>query len=348
MADNLVIVESPAKAKTIKKYFGKDFDVLASYGHVRDLRPKEGAVDPEHGFAMQYQVLEKNERHVEAIAKTLRKSKALYLAPDPDREGEAIAWHLKEILEERGDLDGKAVHRVVFYEITKNAIRDAVAQPRGLSYELVNAQQARRALDYLVGFILSPLLWKKVRQGLSAGRVQSPALRMICEREAEIQAFIAQEYWSIDGEGAHTSQSFPLKLIEYRGQKVEQFSFVNEPQAREVEQTIEAAARAAARPGYQGLGELLVHAIDRKQRRRNPAPPFTTSTLQQEAARKLGFNARRTMRLAQQPYEGLDIAEGSVGLITYMRTDSVSLAAEAVTEMRATNEIPQGQEPPAQ
>jgi DNA topoisomerase I len=334
MADNLVIVESPAKAKTIKKYLGKDFEVLASYGHVRDLRPKEGAVDPEHGFAMQYQILEKNERHVDAISKTLRKSKALFLATDPDREGEAIAWHLKELLEERGDLVGKDVHRVVFYEITKNAIREAVAQPRGLSLDLVNAQQARRALDYLVGFNLSPLLWKKVRQGLSAGRVQSPALRMICEREAEIQAFIAQEYWTIDGEGAHTSQSFPLKLIEYRGQKVEQFSFVNEPQAREVEQTIEAAARAAARPGHQGLGELLVHAIDRKQRRRNPAPPFTTSTLQQEAARKLGFNARRTMRLAQQLYEGLDIGEGSVGLITYMRTDSVSLAAEAVSEIR--------------
>jgi DNA topoisomerase-1 len=339
MADNLVIVESPAKAKTIKKYLGKDFDVLASYGHVRDLRPKEGAVDPDHGFKMQYQVLEKNERHVDAISKTLRKSKALYLATDPDREGEAIAWHLKEILEERGDLDGKDVHRVVFYEITKNAIRDAVAQPRGLSYDLVNAQQARRALDYLVGFNLSPLLWKKVRQGLSAGRVQSPALRMICEREAEIAAFIAQEYWTIDGEGAHASPSFPLKLTEYRGQKVEQFSFVNETQAREVEQTIEAAARAAARPGaeglgHPGLGELRVAAIDRKQRRRNPAPPFTTSTLQQEAARKLGFNARRTMRLAQQLYEGLDIGEGSVGLITYMRTDSVSLAAEAVSEIR--------------
>lgn len=334
MADNLVIVESPAKAKTIKKYLGKDFDVLASYGHVRDLIPKEGAVDPDHGFAMRYQVLEKNERHVDAIARTLRKAKALFLATDPDREGEAIAWHLKEILDERGDLAGKDVHRVVFYEITKNAIRDAVAQPRGLSFDLVNAQQARRALDYLVGFNLSPLLWKKVRQGLSAGRVQSPALRMICEREAEIAAFIAQEYWTIDGEGSFTSQAFPLKLLEYRGQKVEQFSFVNETQAREVEQAIGAAARAAARAGHEGLGELRVTAIDKKQRRRNPAPPFTTSTLQQEAARKLGFNARRTMRLAQQLYEGLDIGEGSVGLITYMRTDSVSLAAEAVAEIR--------------
>src|SRR5213082_396940 len=328
MADNLVIVESPAKAKTIKKYLGRDFEVLASYGHVRDLVPKEGAVDPDKGFAMKYQVLDKNERHVESIAKNLRKAKALYLATDPDREGEAIAWHLKEILAERGDLDGKDVHRVVFYEITRNAIREAVGQPRGLSLELVNAQQARRALDYLVGFNLSPLLWKKVRRGLSAGRVQSPALRMICEREEEIGAFVVQEYWTIEGEGAHGSQSFPLKLLEYRGGKVEQFTFTNETAAREVERAIRAAADAAG-------GELRVLAIDRKQRRRNPAPPFTTSTLQQEAARKLGFNARRTMRLAQQLYEGQDIGEGSVGLITYMRTDSVSLAAEAVHEIRA-------------
>ncbi len=355
MADNLVIVESPAKAKTIKKYLGKDFEVLASYGHVRDLVPKEGAVDPDHGYAMKYQVLEKNERHVDAIARTLRKSRALYLATDPDREGEAIAWHLKEILQSRGDLKGKDVHRVVFYEITRNAIREAVEQPRDLSLDLVNAQQARRALDYLVGFNLSPLLWKKVRQGLSAGRVQSPALRMICEREEEILAFVPQEYWTIDGEGSHsaqgqpgtgqlaTGQSFPLKLIEYRGQKVEQFSFKSETVAREVEHTIQAAARETALANGVAtgngtdapLGQLRVLSIDRKQRRRNPAPPFTTSTLQQEAARKLGFNARRTMRIAQQLYEGLDIGEeGSVGLITYMRTDSVSLAAEAIQEIR--------------
>ncbi|HEY2274250.1 MAG TPA: DNA topoisomerase I, partial [Steroidobacteraceae bacterium] len=329
MADYLVIVESPAKAKTIKKYLGRDFDVLASYGHVRDLVPKEGAVDPDNDYAMKYQVLEKNLRHVEAISRTLKKSRALYLATDPDREGEAIAWHLKEILRERGELKGKEVRRVVFYEITRNAIRAAVEQPRDLSLDLVNAQQARRALDYLVGFNLSPLLWKKVRRGLSAGRVQSPALRMICEREEEIAAFKALEYWTIDGEGTHSAQSFPLKLIEYRGGKVEQFTFTNETAAREAEQAIATAARGAG--GEAALGVL---AIDRKQRRRNPAPPFTTSTLQQEAARKLGFNARRTMRLAQQLYEGLDIGEGSVGLITYMRTDSVSLAAEAVQEIR--------------
>src|SRR3984957_9302622 len=283
MADNLVIVESPAKARTIKKYLGKDFEVLASYGHVRDLVPKEGAVDTEHGFAMRYQPLEKNARHVEAISKALRKAKSLYLATDPDREGEAIAWHLLEMLKERGEIGKRAVHRVAFYEITKNAIRAAVAAPRGVSADLVNAQQARRALDYLVGFNLSPLLWKKVRRGLSAGRVQSPALRMICEREAEIDAFKAQEYWTLDGEGEHSSQAFPLKLIEYAGTKVEQFSFTDEAIAREVERSIKAAAGTS--PNQQG--SLTVLAIDRKQRRRNPAPPFTTSTLQQEAARKL-------------------------------------------------------------
>jgi DNA topoisomerase-1 len=330
MAENLVIVESPAKARTIKKYLGKDFEVLASYGHVRDLVPKEGAVDTEHGFAMRYQPLEKNARHVEAISRALKKAKALYLATDPDREGEAIAWHLLEMLKERGEIGARAVHRVAFYEITKNAIRAAVAAPREVSAPLVNAQQARRALDYLVGFNLSPLLWKKVRRGLSAGRVQSPALRMICEREAEIEAFKALEYWTLDGEAEHSAQAFPLKLVEYAGTKVEQFSFTNETIAREVERSIQAAAGS----GANRAGSLKVLAIDRKQRRRNPAPPFTTSTLQQEAARKLGFNARRTMRLAQQLYEGIDIGEGSVGLITYMRTDSVSLAAEAVTEIR--------------
>src|SRR5579883_590126 len=338
MADNLVVVESPAKAKTIKKYLGKDFEVLASYGHVRDLVPKEGAVDPDRGYAMRYQVLEKNERHIEAIARSLAKSKALYLATDPDREGEAIAWHLKEILASRGELDGKAVHRVVFYEITRNAIREAVAQPRDLSLDLVNAQQARRALDYLVGFNLSPLLWKKVRRGLSAGRVQSPALRMICEREEEIAAFVKQEYWTLEGEGTRQSPPFPMKLTEYGGQKVEQFSFTNDTQARAVERAIlDAARQTAVQSGSaapRGLGQLRVIAVDRKQRRRTPAPPFTTSTLQQEAARKLGFNARRTMRLAQQLYEGVDLGEGNVGLITYMRTDSVSLAAEAVREIR--------------
>jgi DNA topoisomerase I len=352
MPDNLVVVESPAKARTIKKYLGRDFEVLASYGHVRDLVPKEGAVDPSHGFRMRYQVLEKNQRHVEAIARALKRARALYLATDPDREGEAIAWHLIEILKSRGELGTKAVHRVAFYEITRNAIREAIANPRGLSAELVNAQQARRALDYLVGFNLSPLLWKKVRRGLSAGRVQSPALRMICEREEEIAAFQAREYWTLDGQGSplaaasEAQQPFALKLSEYRGRKVEQFSFENETSAREAERTIRDAAAAAAPAGVRAgaLGELTVLAIERKQRRRNPAPPFTTSSLQQEAARKLGFNARRTMRLAQQLYEGVDVGEGNVGLITYMRTDSVSLAAEAIEEIRAVAARLYGQE----
>jgi DNA topoisomerase-1 len=322
---NLVIVESPAKAKTIKKYLGRNFEVLASYGHVRDLVPKEGAVDPKRKFAMRYQILEKNEKHVQAIARALKKSDALYLATDPDREGEAISWHLTELLKESGVLDGKDVHRVVFYEITRNAIREAIQQPRGISQDLVNAQQARRALDYLVGFNLSPLLWKKAGlPGASAGRVQSPALRMICEREEEIARFIAREYWTIDADAEKARQQFPARLIEYRGEKVEQFTVTTEQQATEVRGAIETAAH----------GKLSVTSIDRKQRKRNPSPPFTTSTLQQEAARKLGFGAQRTMRLAQQLYEGVDFGEGAVGLITYMRTDSLNLANEAVQEIR--------------
>jgi DNA topoisomerase I len=324
LSSNLVIVESPAKAKTIKKYLGKDFEVLASYGHVRDLVPKEGAVDPKHDFAMKYQVVERNQKHVDAISRALKKAKSLFLATDPDREGEAISWHLYELLKAQGELKDKEVQRVVFYEITKNAVREAMASPRELSVDLVNAQQARRALDFLVGFNLSPLLWKKVRPGLSAGRVQSPALRMICEREDEIAAFVAREYWSIDAELMHSEQKFPGKLVEYQGAKVEQFSFTTELQAREVERSLSSGAK----------GELTVLAVDRKQRKRNPAPPFTTSTLQQEAARKLGFSAQKTMRVAQQLYEGVDIGEGQVGLISYMRTDSLNLAQEAIGQIR--------------
>ena len=322
---NLVIVESPGKVKSIKKYLGKDFEVLASYGHVRDLVPKEGAVDPKQQFAMRYQILEKNEKHVQAIARALKKSDALYLATDPDREGEAISWHLTELLKDLKALDGKQVHRVVFYEITRNAVREAIEHPRQISQDLVNAQQARRALDYLVGFNLSPLLWKKAGlPGASAGRVQSPALRMICEREDEIAKFIAREYWTIDADADKAATTVPARLIEYRGDKVEQFTVTNEAQATAVRSAIEQAAG----------GSLTVTGIDRKQRKRNPAPPFTTSTLQQEAARKLGFGAQRTMRTAQQLYEGVDFGDGAVGLITYMRTDSVNLAADAVTEIR--------------
>lgn len=325
MSQNLVIVESPAKAKTIEKYLGKDFEVLASYGHVRDLVPKEGAVDTENGFTMKYQIIERNEKHVRAIIKALRKADALYLATDPDREGEAISWHLVELLKEKGELVNKSVHRVVFHEITKHAVQDAVANPRDISSDLVGAQQARRALDYLVGFNLSPLLWKKVQPGLSAGRVQSPALRMIVERELEIEAFKAREYWTIEADVSKNEQPFLSRLTSYRGDKVEQFSFENEETAREVEKTVRAAA----------AGELKTLAVTKRQRRRNPTAPFTTSTLQQEASRKLGFNTQRTMRVAQKLYEGIELdGEGAVGLITYMRTDSVTLASVAVDDIR--------------
>ncbi|WP_419603214.1 type I DNA topoisomerase [Thiolapillus sp.] len=321
---NLVIVESPAKAKTIKKYLGKDFEVLASYGHVRDLVPKEGAVDTEHDFQMKYQPIERNDKHVKAISSKLKNTDALYLATDPDREGEAISWHLYELLKNRKYLKGKPVHRVVFNEITKKAVQDAIAHPRELSMDLVNAQQARRALDYLVGFNLSPLLWKKIRRGLSAGRVQSPALRMIVEREEEIEAFKSREYWTVEADLKKEGAEFKAKLAQYGGDKVEQFTITEEKQAREVEKTLLEKAG----------GKLDVVKVTKKQRRRNPAAPFTTSTLQQEAARKLGFTTNRTMRVAQQLYEGVDIGNGAVGLITYMRTDSVTLANEAVDEIR--------------
>jgi len=325
MPKNLVIVESPAKAKTIEKYLGKDFHVLASYGHVRDLIPKGGAVDPDDGFAMKYQIIERNEKHVNAIIKALKKSDALYLATDPDREGEAISWHLTELLKEKKALNGKPVHRVVFHEITKKAVQDAIDNPRSISGDLVGAQQARRALDYLVGFNLSPLLWKKVQRGLSAGRVQSPALRMIVERELEIEAFKPREYWSVEADVSKGGQGFLARLVRYKGDKVEQFSFENEVSARAVEKTILEATS----------GKLTTVKVDKKQRRRNPAAPFTTSTLQQEASRKLGFNTQWTMRVAQKLYEGIELPdEGNVGLITYMRTDSVVLADVAVEEIR--------------
>ena len=325
MSKNLIIVESPAKAKTMSKYLGKDFTALASYGHVRDLLPKKGAVDPANGFAMKYVLIEKNQKHVDAIVKAMKKASALYLATDPDREGEAISWHLYEILLEQGVLKDKPVHRVEFHEITKNAIQHAIQEPRALSTNLVNAQQARRALDYLVGFNLSPLLWKKVRRGLSAGRVQSPALRLIVERELEIEKFKAREYWTIESDLSTQGQNFSAKLTHFKGEKLDQFTIGEENAATEVE----------AELLKQAQGRYLVTSVDKKQRKRNPSPPFTTSTLQQEASRKLGFTAQRTMRTAQQLYEGVDIGGETVGLISYMRTDSVNLAKEAVEEIRA-------------
>jgi DNA topoisomerase-1 len=324
MSKNLVIVESPAKAKTIKKYLGDNFEVMASYGHVRDLVPKEGAVDPERDFAMKYQVIEKNQKYVDAIAKAIAKKDTLYLATDPDREGEAISWHIFELLKERDALNGKPVHRVVFYEITQRAIREAMEHSRDLSMELVNAQQARRALDYLVGFNLSPLLWKKIRRGLSAGRVQSPALRLIVEREEEIERFKSREYWTIEADARKAPHPFVAKLTEYQAEKLTQFSITDGEQAEAMKTRLQQAA----------AGWLQVAKVQKKQRKRNPAAPFITSTLQQEASRKLGFSAQRTMRIAQQLYEGIDVGNGAVGLITYMRTDSVHLAREAIDELR--------------
>ncbi len=322
---SLVIVESPAKGKTIEKYLGAGFKVMASYGHVRDLVPKEGAVDPEDNFAMRYELIERNKRHVDAIRKALGRCDTLLLATDPDREGEAISWHLVELLRDAGELEGKVVQRVVFHEITKRAIQEAVAQPRDIAYDLVNAQQARRALDYLVGFNLSPLLWKKIKRGLSAGRVQSPALRLISEREDEIEKFEPREYWSVDAKIGHDTP-FSAKLHTLEGERVKQFTVNNTELAHSVRERLIAAAN----------GSLQVNNIEKKQRRRNPQAPFTTSTLQQEGVRKLGFSASRTMRIAQQLYEGVDIGEGAVGLITYMRTDSVSLSQEAIEDVRHT------------
>ena len=325
MAKNLLIVESPAKAKTINTYLGKDFQVLASYGHVRDLVPREGAVDTANDFAMNYELIERNEKHVDAIVKAAKAADSLYLATDLDREGEAISWHIAEILRLRKLLDGKNVHRVVFSEITPRAIKEAVANPRPLSMDLVNAQQARRALDYLVGFNLSPVLWRKVQRGLSAGRVQSPALRMIVEREEEIEAFKPREYWSVEADLAHPDQPFKARLLRLNGKKFEQFDLTNAHDAH--------AARDALKKAAQG--RLVVGEVQSKERKRRPSPPFTTSTLQQEAARKLGFATSRTMRIAQQLYEGIAIGdEGVVGLITYMRTDSTQLSGEAIGELR--------------
>ncbi|ATP30446.1 type I DNA topoisomerase [Chromobacterium violaceum] len=321
MPTSLLIVESPSKAKTLKKYLGPDFEVLASYGHVRDLVPKNGAVDPEKDFAMKYQLIARNSKHVDAIVSAVREADHVYLATDPDREGEAISWHLVQILNSKKLLKDKTAQRVVFHEITKNAVLDAIQNPRDIAQDLVDAQQARRALDYLVGFNLSPLLWKKIRRGLSAGRVQSPALRLICERENEIKAFVQQEYWSVHLDSHKSRTKFSAKLTTLGGKKLDQFDIPNE------------AEQASVLARLQGL-PATVGSIEKKKKSRSPAAPFTTSTLQQEAVRKLGMTTDRAMRTAQQLYEGMDIGQGTVGLITYMRTDSVALANEAVEEIR--------------
>ncbi|RLA08350.1 MAG: type I DNA topoisomerase [Gammaproteobacteria bacterium] len=321
MAKNLIIVESPAKSKTIEKYLGSDYQVLASFGHLRDLIKKNGAVEVDNNFFMKYETIDRNQKHITNIKKALKKCDNLLLATDPDREGEAISWHLLEILKEKNDLKNKTVHRIVFNEITQKALKNAVANPQDIDMNLVNAQQARRALDYLVGFNLSPLLWQKIRTGLSAGRVQSPALRMITEQEQKINAFVAREYWSIDAKVQADKKIFNAKLYSIKKDKVKQFTITDEKTAKSLKNNLETKAQ----------NKITVAKIEKKQRKRYPSPPFTTSTMQQQAIGKLGFSALKTMMVAQQLYEGIN---GQTGLITYMRTDSLNLSSDAITSFR--------------
>ncbi|AOY00541.1 type I DNA topoisomerase [Jeongeupia sp. USM3] len=322
MPANLLIVESPSKAKTLQKYLGKDFQILASYGHVRGLVRKDGSVDTEHDFKMKYQVIDKNKKHVDAICAAVKEADNVYLASDPDREGEAISWHIMEILKGKKLLDpAKTFKRVVFHEITESAVKAAIEQPRDIDSNLVNAQQARSALDYLVGFNLSPLLWRKVRSGLSAGRVQSPALRLICEREIEIRAFTAQEYWTIHLDSHKGRQKFGARLSQWQGKKLEQFDIPDEATQADILKALSGA-------------EARVAKVEKKKKSRSPAAPFTTSTLQQEGVRKLGMTTDRVMRTAQQLYEGINLGGETVGLITYMRTDAVALSNEALADIR--------------
>ncbi|NHO31320.1 type I DNA topoisomerase [Acetobacter fallax] len=319
---DVVVVESPAKAKTINKYLGSGYTVLASFGHVRDLPPKDGSVRPDEDFAMSWQSDERGMKQVDAIVKALKGATTLYLATDPDREGEAISWHVRAMLEEKKALKGVNVRRVTFNEITKSAIKTAMAHPRDLDMPLIEAYLARRALDYLVGFTLSPVLWRKLPGSKSAGRVQSVALRLICEREAEIEVFKTREYWTVAATFmTPAGASFTAKLTHLNGQKLDQFDLATEADA------------GAARDAVLG-GNFSVRSVERKKVRRNPPPPFTTSTLQQEASRKLGMGAQNTMRTAQQLYEGIDLGGETVGLITYMRTDGVTMAGEAIADIR--------------
>lgn len=319
----LLIVESPAKAKTIGKYLSKEFKVAASFGHVRDLPAKNGSVDPDNDFAIKYEIIEKAEKYVKELVKAANKTSDIYLATDPDREGEAIAWHVIEALKERKAINNKNnIYRVVFNEITKKAVQAAIKNPREINMDLVHAQQARRALDYLVGFSLSPLLWTKLSGSKSAGRVQSVALRLICEREDEISKFVSQEYWSIKAEMQNSkNENFFAMLSHYDNKKLEKFDIKNEEEAKDLVKQIESR-------------QYAVSTIERKQVKRNPLPPFITSTLQQDAVNKLNFYVKNVMRIAQNLYEGIDIGGETVGLITYMRTDGFHIADEAISSIR--------------
>jgi len=319
---DVLVVESPAKAKTIGKYLGPGYTVLASYGHVRDLPPKDGSVRPDEDFAMDWEVDPQSQKRLDAIAKALTRGGKLYLATDPDREGEAISWHVKDVLKRKKALVGIDVKRVTFNAITKQSVLDAVAHPRELDQPLIDAYMARRALDYLVGFTLSPVLWRKLPGSRSAGRVQSVALRLICEREAEIEVFKSREYWTVDAIfGTAKKQTLKARLTHLDGRKLDKFDLDTAERAEQAKREIERRA-------------FSVVSIDRRQVRRNPPPPFITSTLQQEASRKLGLGAATAMRIAQRLYEGVDIGGETVGLITYMRTDGVQLAPEAIGQTR--------------
>ena len=319
---DVVVVESPAKAKTINRYLGDKYTVLASFGHVRDLPPKDGSVRPEQDFAMDWEADARGERQVGAIAKALRGAHTLYLATDPDREGEAISWHVKNMLAEKHALKGVTVRRITFNEITRGAIRAAIAAPRELDQPLIEAYLARRALDYLVGFTLSPVLWRKLPGSRSAGRVQSVALRLICDREAEIEAFRAREYWTVEAVFLTPGGApFTARLTHLDGKRLDQFDLNTEALAQRAKAAVEA-------------GTFEVGSVERKRVKRHPPAPFTTSTLQQEASRKLGFGAQQTMRVAQQLYEGVDLDGETTGLITYMRTDGVQMAREAIDAIR--------------
>ena len=317
----LLVVESPAKSKTISKYLGSDFVVVPSVGHVRDLDPHDGAVDVDNGFKMKWAIMKDKEQRIRDIEKYMKKADAVYLATDPDREGEAISWHIIDILKSRNELT-KPIHRVAFHEITKSAVTKAIQEPRDIDDKLVNAYLARRALDFLVGFKLSPVLWRKLPGCKSAGRVQSVALRLVCERENEIENFVKREYWSIDGKfTTNDGKEFPAKLFSYNGNKLDKFDIPTKEKAEEV-------LSALVNKQYH------IGNIERKKQARKPVAPFTTSTLQQEASRKLGFSAKQTMQIAQKLYEGVDVGGETVGLITYMRTDSVNLSQEAVASIR--------------
>ncbi len=328
---DVLVVESPAKAKTIGKYLGPGFTVLASYGHVRDLPAKDGSVRPDEDFAMDWLVDPQSQKRLDAIAKAVTKGGKLYLATDPDREGEAISWHVRDVLKAKKALDGVDVKRVTFNAITKQSVLDAVAHPRELDQPLIDAYMARRALDYLVGFTLSPVLWRKLPGSRSAGRVQSVALRLICERESEIEVFKSREYWTVDVLfGTAKKQTLKARLTHLDGRKLDKFDLDTQERAEQAKREIERRAFSVA-------------SIDRRQVRRNPPPPFITSTLQQEASRKLGVGAATAMRIAQRLYEGVDIGGETVGLITYMRTDGVQLAPEAIGQTRRLIETKYGQ-----